>query len=226
VAVGEGQRRAAAAAEDERPIPEVGERQARHDTGRLVGQPGVGQVADGAGEPLPVLGGDVGQHRGVVDDQGGPGRGLGGQRGQVGEQVTAVDGRRVAAGGGDRGGEPVLAVALPRPHQAGQPADVVLAGDIERVEVEPGPPGDVRHPGRQRHRAAHGAAQRRRVRVAAGDPVAVVVVAVAVEQQGQPGAGADLDQRQRAGQRGERGQQGGAAGGLVRLGAPGPHHVR
>ena len=123
-------------------------------------------------------------------------------------------------------GEPVLAVALPGPHQAGQPADVVLPRDIERVEVEPGPPGDVRYPGRQRYRAADGAAQRRRVRVAAGDPVAVVVVAVAVEQQGQPGAGADLDQRQRAGQRGECGQQGGAARRLVRLGAAGLHHMR
>jgi len=161
----------------------------------------------------------------VEDDQGSVGRGPGGQRGQVGEQVAAMHGRRVTPGSRDRRGQPFLAVAFPGPHQAGQPADVVVSGHIKRVEVEPGPPGDVGQPDGHGHRPAQSAVQRRRVRVGTGDQMPVVVVGVAVEQQREPGTGADLDQRQRPGQPGERGEQGGAAGGLVRLGEPGQHDL-
>ena len=109
---------------------------------------------------LPVRGRDVGEHGGVVHDQGRAGRSLGRQGGQVGQQVTAVHGRRVAAGGGDRGGQPRPAAAFTGPEQARQPADIVVAGDVERVEVEPGPPDDLGNPGWQRHRPARLTPQR------------------------------------------------------------------
>ena len=56
-----------------------------------------------------------------------------------GYSVGQPDRGQGAAGGGDRGGQPLLAVALARPVQAVEPADVVVARDIERVEVDPGP---------------------------------------------------------------------------------------
>ena len=153
---------------------------------------------------------------------GGTGRRLSGERGQAVAQVTVVDDRRVAAGGGDRGGQPLLAVAFTRPDQAGKPADVIVAGDIQGVEVQPGPPGDLGDPVRQGHRAVRLAGQDRGQGVAAGDPVPGEIVGVAVEQQREPGAGADLDQGQRRAQLGQGGQQRGAPGRLVGLGSPGP----
>src|SRR5450432_4152659 len=107
-----------------------------------------------------------------------------------------MDNGRVAAGRGDRGGEPLLAVAFPRPDEARQPADVAVAADVERVEVEPGPPGDPGQPGWHGHRPARLAAQGRRLGIQAGDPVPGVVVGVTVDEQGEPGAGTNLDQRQ------------------------------
>jgi hypothetical protein len=71
-----------------------------------------------------------------------------------------VDLRGVAAGGGDRVGQPLLAVALARPDQAVEPADIVVVGDVERVEVDPGPPRGTGRPGRGAHPLGPGRGQR------------------------------------------------------------------
>jgi len=89
-----------------------------------------------------LLGGDVAQHGGVVDDHGGIGGRPGHHSRQVGEQIALDDGRRCVAGGPDGRREAFGAVPLIRPDQAGKPADVIVAGDVQGVEVEAGPPGD------------------------------------------------------------------------------------
>ena len=147
VPVGERQRRAAVPGEHERVVlaagpGQAGHGQAGHDLGPLVGEPDVRHAADHVGEPLAQAGRDVGQHGRVVHHQGRPGGRPGRQPRQVGEQVAAVHYRRVPAGRRDRGGQPLLAVAFTGPHQAGQPAHVVVAADVERAEIQPGPPGD------------------------------------------------------------------------------------
>jgi hypothetical protein len=224
VPVGQRQRRPAVPDQDGWRALEGGHGDAGQDGRCLVGQPDGRQAANRGGEPLPVLCRDVGEHGGVIHDEGRTGRGAGCQRGQVGQQVTAMDHGRVAAGGGDGGGEPLVAVAFAGPDQAGQPADVIVAADVQRIEVKPGPPGDHGRPVRQRHRPVRHAPQGGRLRVLAGDPVPGVVVGVTVGQQGESGAGADLDQRQRLRQPGQRRQQRGTAGGLVGLRSPGHHH--
>ena len=83
----------------------VPDRRARswHDAGCLAGQPDGAKPADRADELLSLVRGDVVQDRCVIDDQSRGRRRPRRQRRQVGEQVTAVNGRRVKAGGGDRG---------------------------------------------------------------------------------------------------------------------------
>ena len=118
MAVGEGDR-AAVAGEDAHLLVRGWRGCSGEDAGCFAGRPDGAQAADGVGELLPPVRGDVAQHGGVVDDQGGTCRRLGGQCRQVSEKVTAVHGGRVAAGCGDRGREPRPAVALPWPDQAG-----------------------------------------------------------------------------------------------------------
>ena len=93
------------------------------------------------------------------------------------------------------------------PQQALQPAHVVVAADVERVEVQARPPAHIRHPRGQRHRPPRFAAQDRRLRVTAGHMVAPVLIRVAVGQQGEPGTRADLEQRQRLREQQEAGSR-------------------
>ena len=158
----------------------------------------------------------------MADDQGGIRWRLAGQAGQVRDQVTAVHDGRVPAGGGDGGRQLRGPVPFPRPDQAGQPAGIIVAGHVERVQVEPGAPGDHRDPGWQRDRPRGWQCSVGACRVQACHLVPVVVVGVAVIQQGEAGAGADIDQRERLGQPGQRGQQNGAAGLVDWSGSAGP----
>ena len=102
----------------------------------------------------------------MEDDKRGAWRCLGGQQGDVGEQVATVDRRRVAAGGLDGGRQALLAPRLARPEQAFQPADVGVPRHVQRVQVEPGPPADLGHHRGEQDRA--GRASRRRERARAG----------------------------------------------------------
>jgi len=124
------------------------------------------------------------------------------------------------------GAKPRLAVALAGPYQAAQPPDVVVNGDIEGIEVQPGAPGHVGHPDRQRDPAGWPTAQHRRVRICAGYEVTVVVVGVPVREQREAGARANLQERQRLGEHCQRGQERGASGWFVGLRPAGQHGRR
>jgi hypothetical protein len=160
----------------------------------------------------------------VEDDERRPARRLPGQRRNIREQVAPVNRRRVPPRGLHRQPQALAAVGLARPDQALQPAHVVIAGDVERVEVQPRAPGDLGDAPRQRHRAVRVAGDHRRPRVAAGDPVARVIVGIPVREQGEPGARAHLEEGKWLRQHSEQRKQGGAARGLVCLGTAGKHH--
>ena len=64
----------------------------------------------------------------------------------------AIDARRVAARDLERAAQRLEPVLLARPDQQLEPAHLLGVGDVDRVEVEPGAPGDLR----QRVRAAAG----------------------------------------------------------------------
>ena len=154
-----------------------------------------------------------------------PGRGLFGQPRQVVHQVTAYQQWRVGRRDRRRGAQPVPAVPVLRPDQRLQPGHVGRVGDVERVQVQPGPPHHLRTPLRRLGAGQVTVEQR----LAVADPPIAVAVGVPVRVEAQPGGGADLQQRQRLRQRGEHRQQSRAASRLVRLRGPHPHlrrHVR
>src|ERR1019366_2801283 len=96
-----------------------------------------------AGE-LPALGlADVGEDRGMVDDQGRVLRRFACQCGQISAQVAATHERGVPPCHSDRVRQPPGTVGIPRPQQALQPAHVICITDVQRVEVEPGSPPHV-----------------------------------------------------------------------------------
>ena len=117
--------------------------------------------------------------------------------GQLLEEVAGDDARRVGAGDLDRAGQPLAAVVLLGPDQGLEPGHRVGVGDVERVQVDPAAPRDLRQRGRQRGRAGHLAAQVRR----RPEPHCGVRrrprVAPPVREEVEPGAGAGLDQRDR-----------------------------
>ncbi len=121
--------------------------------------------------------------------------------------------------------QPLDPALLPRPDQAFEPTDIVVAGRVERVEVDSLPPDHLGHPAGQWHRALEVAGQDRRLRVGAGDHAPVVVVAVAVDQQREPRRPPHLDQRQRLGEPPQRREDRGATRRFVGLGAPLQHHL-
>jgi hypothetical protein len=139
------------------------------DIRALVREPAAVQRADGLGDPAALPGGDIGQHGGVVDQQGRAGRRLAGQGREIGQQVAAVDARRVPAGRLDGGRQPLPAPGLAGPEQALQPADVIVVGNVERVQVQPGAPDDVGYLRGKRDRTKRSAAEDRRIRIRPGE---------------------------------------------------------
>lgn len=88
----------------------------------------------------------------MVDDQGGAGGRLGGDPGDVVEEVAPVDDRRLPACGRHCGLKTLRPVGLAGPDQAGQPFHVARVVHVERVEVDPGSPGNLGGELRQRYR--------------------------------------------------------------------------
>src|SRR6202012_1979123 len=105
---------------------------------------------------------------------------------QIGQQIAPVYRGRVPAGGVDRRRQPLPPSGLARPYQAFQPADVIVVGDVQRVQVEPGAPGDLGDLRRDGDRAQRSAAEDGRVRVRSGELATAVFVGVPVREQGEP----------------------------------------
>src|SRR5882757_11429020 len=119
---------------------------------------------------------------------------LGGEVDEAVNEIAADDAWRVLARYRDGGRQPLVAVRFARPDQAAQPRNVLLVGDVERVEIDAGAPDDLGQCVRQWHWAVGLAVQYRSRRIRSGEgDLSGVVVAVAVGQQRQPGAGADLE---------------------------------
>ena len=126
---------------------------------------------------------------------------------------------RVPAGDVDGGAQPLAALVLLRPDQVLQPRHRVGVRDVERVEVDTAPPGDVRVGGGDGQVAGGPGAQQRTAappQPADGRPLVVV----AVGEQAETGAGPDLDQRQRPLDEPEDRDEGRETADLVGLGRP------
>jgi hypothetical protein len=90
--------------------------------------------------------------------------------------------------------------------------------DVERVQVEAGAPHDLdRGTGQGRARAGRAPEGRHAGRARRRHAVAAVVVGVPVRVEAEPRGRPDLDERERRREHRERGEQGRAAGGDVRL---------
>ena len=207
-----------------------GARRAEQHAGRLAADPH--DVAlDGLEQHAQVrdlLGREVGERGGVEHAHERARRRALDQRGEERERVAAADlHRAVLARDRQRRLQPRVARGLVGPQAGVQPAHVARVGHVDGREVDAAPP---RH--RRRLERRHGVAAQ-----LAGDPQrrggiprgpARVVVGVVVPQPVQPRARADLDLRERPPARHgrERGQQAGAARGLVRLRAAGGERRR
>ena len=114
---------------------------------------------------------------------------------------------------------------LARPQEACQPGHVLLAADVERVEVYSRSPDDFRHSSRERYGANCPAVHRRGIRVQAAHSVAVVVVGIDVREERQAGGRSDFEEGEGAGEGGEGGHQDSAARRLVGLRPPREDHA-
>jgi hypothetical protein len=141
---------------------------------------------DGRGKGLAFGHVDISEHGGVVDDKRGAGGCLGDDPLQVLEEVTTVDGRRLPTCGCNCGSQTFRPVGFARPHQAQQPGHIVWVVHVERVEVDPCPPCDLKGFLRQGYPPARSARQRGCSRVRPRQPMAVVVVGVDVGQEREP----------------------------------------
>ena len=126
---------------------------------------------------------------------------------------------RLPASDVDGGAQPLPALVLLRPDQVLQPRHRVGVRDVERVEVDTAPPGDVRVGGGDGQVAGGPGAQQRTAappQPAQGRPLVVV----AVGEQAETGAGPDLDQGQRPVDEPEDRDEGRETADLVGLGRP------
>ncbi|MDA8298144.1 MAG: hypothetical protein M0004_16490 [Actinomycetota bacterium] len=193
------------------------------DRGCFVGEPGHIEAPDELRELLAFVTIDVGEHCGVVDDDGAVPGSFSDHCGEVVEQVTLMDGNRAAAGGFDSSVQAVHSAGLPRPDQALQPQDVFVVGWVERVEVDPAPPDHLGGVVGQWSRAPQRAMKCWSGVVGAGDADTVVVIGVSVRQEGEASRGPNFDERKRLREEAERGKERGAPCRLVGLGPP-VHH--
>jgi hypothetical protein len=117
---------------------------------------------------------------------------------------------------GDLGGgtQPFPAVIVLRPDQGLQPCSVLRIGDVEGVQVQPGPPYHLGKPPRRAEPLSIAVDDR----PALAHDVGAVPVAVTVRVQTQSRGGAHLQQPQRLRQRGQHRHEQRAAPRLVRLG--------
>jgi hypothetical protein len=89
----------------------------------FLGEPDRAKARNGAGEPGPPAGADIGQDGGVKHDQGGLWRGTGCGFCELVDQVAADKAGRITAGKIDSRSQPLRPVAFPGPQQARKPAD-------------------------------------------------------------------------------------------------------
>jgi hypothetical protein len=162
------------------------------------------------------------------DDQRRPGGSELGQVGQVPAQVTSDDRRWMLARHGARRAQPLEPLELSWPDECLEPAHLRGVVEVDRVQVEPGPPDHLNVRARQRRGRVGAAMKGGRLSLGRGDPgayaVAAVDVLVMIGPQAQAGGCTDLEQGQRLGQLGQQGQQGGATSRFVGLSATRRHH--
>ena len=152
-----------------------------------------------------------------------PGAVLGEGR-QVGQEVAAVERRRVGPGDPHGGAQVLQPFCVLWPDQRLQPHALRGVVQIDRRQVEAGAPGHARQGAGQRRCRTGARGKHQRLGRGRRDVVGAVGVAVVVGQQAQAGGGADFEQGQRLRQVGEDREQHGAAGRLVGLGTARQHN--
>lgn len=200
----------------------------RHSRG-LVAQPNHVRVRHHRREIIPLpLRRNITQDRRMKYDDGRPGRGLRDHGGQILAQVPACHGGRGVPRHRDHRAQPRQTVPMLRPDEVLEPGDVLLIGDVERIEVETGAPDDLRMFRRQRRRCGHFARKHRRVqpgRTGGGQRLPAPVVPVVIGEKAQTRRSADVDKREWPANLRERREKGRASPRLVGLrGAP-QHHM-
>lgn len=170
--------------QQEPPIGSIDHIRAADDAGAFVGDPlhpgGMKQLIHQVGESAAVVRGEVGQDRGVEDDDGAVRRGGVDQGGEPVDGIGGIDAWRVGGDDVQRRRQSVEAVAMFWPDQRAEPIAVDVGIGAKRVEIQAGAPPDVGQLIRRRYRAVHIARQldgtgSKAVVLARYGPVAVAV---------------------------------------------------